>query len=393
MKQDSGCAFEQHAFRTDLPTRISRRCPFPGTKHPVSRSRRSSRSSTAAAIPSRRRSATTSTCTRPSSRTGTTRSPARCACAAPASGGSPRCSLMPLGNDRCGGRFTVDRPGRWQFAVSAWTDRVATWQDELRRKVDGGQQDLAGELAEGAVLLGRESLTAEEGLAADAGDRHGVTTSRRSRSTSTASSRASARGTSSSRARSAGFAGVDEGAAAARRARLRRRVPAADPPDRSHEPQGQEQRASRTPKATSARRGRSAPRRAATTRCIRISARGRTSTRSIAAARTSGIEIALDFAIQCSPDHPWLKEHPEWFNRRPDGTLKYAENPPKRYQDIYNVNFESEDWRGLWQALLDVVARLGRARRHRVPRRQPAHEAGRVLGVADPRGARPSIPR
>ncbi|MGH3001575.1 MAG: alpha-1,4-glucan--maltose-1-phosphate maltosyltransferase, partial [Gaiellaceae bacterium] len=60
-------------------------------------------------------------------------------------------------------------------------------------------------------------------------------------------------------------------------------------------------------------------------------------------------------AIQCSPDHPWLSEHPEWFYRRPDGTLKYAENPPKRYQDIYNLNFESEDWRGLWQALLDVV--------------------------------------
>ena len=75
----------------------------------------------------------------------------------------------------------------------------------------------------------------------------------------------------------------------------------------------------------------------------------------VAAARKAGLELALDFAIQCSPDHPWLREHPEWFNRRPDGTLKYAENPPKRYQDIYNVNFESEDWRGLWQALLDVV--------------------------------------
>jgi starch synthase (maltosyl-transferring) len=75
----------------------------------------------------------------------------------------------------------------------------------------------------------------------------------------------------------------------------------------------------------------------------------------VAAAQAAGIEIALDFAIQCSPDHPWLKHRPEWFNRRPDGTLKYAENPPKRYQDIYNVNFESEDWQGLWQALLDVV--------------------------------------
>jgi starch synthase (maltosyl-transferring) len=75
----------------------------------------------------------------------------------------------------------------------------------------------------------------------------------------------------------------------------------------------------------------------------------------ILAAREAGVEIALDFAIQCSPDHPWLAQHPEWFNRRPDGTLKYAENPPKRYQDIYNVNFDSEDRDGLWQALYDVV--------------------------------------
>jgi starch synthase (maltosyl-transferring) len=77
--------------------------------------------------------------------------------------------------------------------------------------------------------------------------------------------------------------------------------------------------------------------------------------RLVARARDLGLEIALDFAIQCSPDHPWLEEHPEWFHRRPDGTLKYAENPPKRYQDIYNVNFDSEDWRGLWEALRDVV--------------------------------------
>ena len=75
----------------------------------------------------------------------------------------------------------------------------------------------------------------------------------------------------------------------------------------------------------------------------------------VARGREPGVEICLDFAIQCSPDHPWLKEHPEWFHRRPDGTLKFAENPPKRYQDIYNVNFDNEDWRGLWQALLDVV--------------------------------------
>ena len=68
-----------------------------------------------------------------------------------------------------------------------------------------------------------------------------------------------------------------------------------------------------------------------------------------------GMEVALDFAIQCSPDHPYMKEHPEWFKFRPDGTIKYAENPPKKYQDIVNVDWESEDWESLWREWLDVV--------------------------------------
>ena len=68
-----------------------------------------------------------------------------------------------------------------------------------------------------------------------------------------------------------------------------------------------------------------------------------------------GIEVALDLAFQCAPDHPWIKDHPEWFNWRPDGTIMYAENPPKKYQDIVPIDFESEDWENLWEALLDVV--------------------------------------
>jgi starch synthase (maltosyl-transferring) len=71
--------------------------------------------------------------------------------------------------------------------------------------------------------------------------------------------------------------------------------------------------------------------------------------------RRLDMEVALDLAWQCSPDHPWVKEHPEWFRHRPDGTIKYAENPPKKYQDIYPFDFECEDWRALWQALLDVT--------------------------------------
>jgi starch synthase (maltosyl-transferring) len=72
------------------------------------------------------------------------------------------------------------------------------------------------------------------------------------------------------------------------------------------------------------------------------------------AAGKKGIELALDIAFQCSPDHPWVQEHPEWFKKRADGSIQYAENPPKKYQDIYPLDFESSDWEGLWDALLDV---------------------------------------
>jgi starch synthase (maltosyl-transferring) len=68
-----------------------------------------------------------------------------------------------------------------------------------------------------------------------------------------------------------------------------------------------------------------------------------------------GLEIALDFALQCSPDHPWVKEHPDWFHIRPDGTIAYAENPPKKYQDIYPINFWTDDRENLWNACRDVL--------------------------------------
>jgi len=76
----------------------------------------------------------------------------------------------------------------------------------------------------------------------------------------------------------------------------------------------------------------------------------------MARAGEHGLEIALDIAFQCAPDHPWVKEHPEWFRWRPDGTVQYAENPPKKYQDIYPFNFETEQWQDLWNALGDVFS-------------------------------------
>jgi starch synthase (maltosyl-transferring) len=72
-------------------------------------------------------------------------------------------------------------------------------------------------------------------------------------------------------------------------------------------------------------------------------------------ARERGLEIALDFALNCSPDHPYVRDHPDWFYRRPDGSIRYAENPPKKYQDIYPLNFHCADWKNLWRELTEVV--------------------------------------
>jgi len=77
--------------------------------------------------------------------------------------------------------------------------------------------------------------------------------------------------------------------------------------------------------------------------------------RFVRAAGALGIEIALDFAVQCAPDHPWVREHPQWFHFRPDGSIKYAENPPKKYEDIVNVDFDNPDREGLWAELRDTV--------------------------------------
>jgi starch synthase (maltosyl-transferring) len=262
--------------------------------------------------------------------------------------------LRQLGNDRVGGSFVVDRPGRWQFAVAVWTDRVATWQDEIRRKSEAGQRDLAGELSEGAALLGRETLTVQEGLAAEAGDRHEETVSATYEvDVDRELARFGAWYELFPRSWG-GFSGVAD--VLPELARLGFDVVYLPPVH----PIGETNRKGRN-NTTEA-----APDDVGSPWAIGSELGGHDAIdpalgtwddfdAMVAAARDAGIEVALDFAIQCSPDHPWLKAHPEWFNRRPDGTLKYAENPPKRYQDIYNVNFESEDWQGLWQALLDVV--------------------------------------
>ena len=262
--------------------------------------------------------------------------------------------LEPLGNDRWRGSFTVDAPGRWTFTVAAWTDRIASWQDEVTRKLEGGQTDLEGELSEGRALLGSDA-SLEEALAARSEDRHGVAEHEVKLSVDVDRELARFGSWYELFPRSwGGFAGIEE--VLPQLAALGFDVVYLPP----IHPIGQTNRKGRNNAVTAERGDVGSP------WAIGAEEGGHTAIhpdlgtpedfdRLVARARELGIEIALDYAIQCSPDHPWLKEHPEWFHRRPDGTLKYAENPPKKYQDIYNVNFESEDWRGLWEALRDVM--------------------------------------
>ncbi|HEX7581555.1 MAG TPA: alpha-1,4-glucan--maltose-1-phosphate maltosyltransferase [Gaiellaceae bacterium] len=262
--------------------------------------------------------------------------------------------LEPLGNDEWAGFFEVDRVGTWCYRVEAWVDRVASFQQELRRKVDAGQKGLASELSEGAVLLGVERLTVEAALAASAGDRAEKTWSP---TYEVDVDRELARFGSWYELFPRSWGGFDGvRAVLPQLAELGFDVVYLPPVH----PIGHTNRKGRnnalaagpddpgSPWAIGSEEGGHdaiAPELGTLAQFEKL----------CAAAKKHRIEIALDFAIQCSPDHPWLKQHPEWFNRLPDGTLKYAENPPKRYQDIYNVNFDSEDWRGLWEALRDVV--------------------------------------
>jgi starch synthase (maltosyl-transferring) len=262
--------------------------------------------------------------------------------------------LEPLGNDVWAGSFEVDRPGLWSFRIEAWVDRVASFQEELRRKVAAGQADLSGELSEGGVLLNDEKLTVETALAAPADVR-----SEKAWSATYAVDVDRVLGRFGSWyelfPRSwGGFEGVRE--LLPRFAELGFDVLYLPP----IHPIGVTNRKGRNNSETAEPGDVGSPWAIGSEigghDAIDPSLGTEQEFRALVAdAKQHGIEIALDFAIQCSPDHPWLKAHPEWFFRRPDGTLKYAENPPKRYQDIYNVDFGSEDWRGLWQALLDVV--------------------------------------
>ncbi len=289
-----------------------------------------------------------------------------------------------IDGDRWAGEFEVDRLGRYSWTIEAWIDAFASWRDELRRKIDAGQADLGGELSEGEVLLeqaagrakGADRKRIERALAClrDDGANPEIALDPElfaaiarypDRSASTTMDPELYVDVDRVKARFGtwyelfprswgGLKGVTE--QLPELARLGFDVLYLPPVH---------------PIGLTNRKGannslEAAPGDPGSPWAIGDATGGHDALHPdlgtmddfdlmVRVAREQGIDIALDFAIQCSADHPWLTEHPEWFNRRPDGTLKYAENPPKKYQDIYNVNWESEDWQGLWNALRDVV--------------------------------------
>jgi starch synthase (maltosyl-transferring) len=294
-----------------------------------------------------------------------------------------------LGGVRWAGGFDVERTGRYEYTVEAWTDVFGTWRDELRRKLEAGQHDLAGELSEGTMLLRaalernptpddrtlleHALLTLEDPTLAEAAkhdvalgpelfeavertqERHGSATLERPLVIEVDRLQARFGAWYELFPRSwGGLAGVQE------------RLPELAelgfdvvylPPIH---PIGHTNRKGRDNALVAGPEDPGSPWAIGDETGGHEAVHPELGTiddlRSLtAAAHELGIDIALDFAIQASADHPWLKQHPEWFHRRPDGTLKYAENPPKRYQDIYNFNWESPDWQGLWEALLQIV--------------------------------------
>ncbi len=294
-----------------------------------------------------------------------------------------------LGGVRWEAELTLDQVGRWVHTVEAWVDRFGTWRDELTRKLDAGQHELAGELSEGVLLL--------RAAVARANDRHDkqlVEYALRILTDPDVPEHIKHGVVIDAELHNAIERDQEHVGAVALREPLRIQV------DRVRAQFGSWYEL--FPRSWGGLRGvqEQLPRFAELgfdvlylppIHPIGLTNRKGANNALIAAAGEPGspwaigdasggheavhaelgtiddlrkltaaaaaldIDIALDFAIQCSADHPWLKEHPEWFHHRPDGTLKYAENPPKRYQDIYNVNWDCQDWRKLWNALLETV--------------------------------------
>jgi starch synthase (maltosyl-transferring) len=282
------------------------------------------------------------------------------------------------------GEFTVETAGRWEWTIEAWSDLFATWRDELQRKVAAGQDDLAGELSEGVVMLEdaanraeggddratiersldalKAGATPEAALAPDlfeavarTAERHGATRLPQTLGIDVDRVRARFSAWYELFPRSwGGLKAVEE------------QIPAIA--DLGFDvlyftpihPIGRKNRKGRNNTLTAGPDDPGSP------YAIGASEGGHEAVHPdigtmddlkalCATAHRHGMDVCLDIALNASADHPWLTEHPEWFLQRPDGTIKYAENPPKKYQDIYNFNWDTKAWRELWEAWLEVL--------------------------------------
>ena len=297
-----------------------------------------------------------------------------------------------IDNDRWGGRIALDRIGDARFAVGAWTDPFASWRDEVAKK------RAAGRAIELELIEGRELIEAAVARATgDDKDRlaavldHALTLDETARAAFMLSNRvaqAMARVPDHSDLtfqEPVGQITVDrEGARCAAWYEMFPRSQGTDPTRAASfmecaarlpeikamgfdvvyfvpvHPIGMVNRKGRNNSTTAL------PGEPGSPYAIGSAAGGHDSIDPdlgtidefrgfVRALKDQGLELAMDFAVQCAPDHPWLTEHPGWFKRRPDGSIKFAENPPKRYEDIVNVDFDQADWEALWMALRDVV--------------------------------------
>jgi starch synthase (maltosyl-transferring) len=301
--------------------------------------------------------------------------------------------MAPEANDRWAARFGVADLGRYEYTIHAWIDGFASWRRDLGKKVDAGQ-DITSELLEGAELIRQ---TARRAGAADAEWLRGRADVIGGRGDPAARARAaldpalaSVMAHHADRSVGAVYDKVLSVTVDRERARFGAWYElfprsAADEPGRHGTFRDLEKRLSYIaamgfdvlylppihPVGRAFRKGpnntlNAGPDDPGSPWAIGAMEGGHKAVhpqlgtladfdRLVAAANGHGLEIALDIAFQCSPDHPYVREHPEWFRHRPDGSIKYAENPPKKYQDIYPLDFEGRNWQALWDELRDVV--------------------------------------
>jgi starch synthase (maltosyl-transferring) len=288
-----------------------------------------------------------------------------------------------LENDRWGGEFTVDRLGRYEYTIEAWVDRFESWRHELSKK-SGAGQDVASELLEGAMIVRQVDATVAARLEDSAEDQGPRVAAALAEDLRIAMAAGADRGRA---ARFEPVLGVLVEREIARFGAWYEMFPRSAGSDPSRSATFDEAAAMLPyvaamgfdvlylppihPIGRSFRKGRNNAVEAAPTDpgspwAIGAAEGGHKAVepglgtvddfdRFVAAAASHGLEVALDLAYQVSPDHPYVRDHPDWFRQRPDGTIKYAENPPKKYQDIYPINFESSDWSALWHELKSVI--------------------------------------